>query len=90
MIKLLSRLAPVAIVLAASLGSVVAHAADSQVSAGNAVVAQAQGPTDQQASGVATVQAQHGLTRRDVYNQLVQDEKDGTLDRLNATVYFGS
>ena len=28
------------------------------------------------------------LTREDVYQQLVRAEKDGSLDRLNATVYF--
>jgi hypothetical protein len=41
------------------------------------------------ASDPATQQAQ-GLTRQQVYDQLVQAEKDGTLARLDATVYKGS
>ncbi|WP_035512878.1 hypothetical protein [Paraburkholderia nodosa] len=90
MIKLLSRLTPVAIVLAASLGFTTAKAADSQPGADNAVVAKAPVPTEQPVPGVAPLQAQHGLTRRDVYNQLIQAEKDGTLDKLNATIYYGS
>ena len=87
---LFSRFAPIAIVLAASLGSAAAHAEDSGSSAGSAVVAQASVSTGQQAQGAATQPAQHALTRRDVYDQLIQAEKDGTIKRLNDTVYFGS
>jgi hypothetical protein len=32
----------------------------------------------------------HALTRQEVYNQLVQAEKDGTLKHLNDTVYKGN
>jgi len=89
--KLISALAPAVVVLMASVSANAAYAADSQANANVPLVAQAQVPADGQTSGaVAMQQASHGLTRRDVYNQLVQAEKDGTIARLNATVYFGS
>jgi hypothetical protein len=77
--RLISALAPAAIVLAASLGCGAAYAGDSQASAPT--------PSVSQPSDAATMQ--HALTRRDVYNKLVQAEKDGTMDRMNA-FYFGS
>jgi hypothetical protein len=79
--KLFSLIAPAAIVLAASLGSGAAHAStsESKDNASTTVVAQT----------TASDKTQHRLTRRDVYNELVQDEKDGTLARINA-LYEGS
>jgi len=32
----------------------------------------------------------HPLTRREVIDELIKAEKDGTLERLNETVYHGS
>jgi hypothetical protein len=77
--KLFASIAPVAIALAASLGCAAAHAATSQGNAGTPVLAHV----------TASVQTPHGLTRREVYNQLVQAEKDGSLARINA-LYMGS
>jgi len=77
--KLFSSIAPVAIALAASLGCAAAHAATSQDNTSAPFTAHTTAP----------VEAQHGLTRREVYNQLVQAEKDGSLARINA-LYMGS
>jgi hypothetical protein len=87
--KLISAFTPAAIVLAASLSCGAAYAADSQADANGAAVAQTQ-PADPHPSTAAATQASHGLTRQDVRQQLIQAEKDGTISRLNATVYFGS
>jgi hypothetical protein len=87
--KLFSAIAPVAIVIAASFSGNAAYAGDSQSNTQVIAVAQAQTPAHASASGAVAMQAQHGLTRRDVYNQLVQAEKDGTMARLNA-LYLGS
>ncbi|WP_321852116.1 DUF4148 domain-containing protein [Burkholderia diffusa] len=38
----------------------------------------------------ATPEAQHALTRREVIDELIKAEQDGTLQRLNDTVYHGS
>ncbi|RQU99667.1 DUF4148 domain-containing protein [Burkholderia cenocepacia] len=38
----------------------------------------------------ATPEAQRALTRRDVINELIQAGQDGTLQRLNDTVFHGS
>ncbi|MDN7700276.1 DUF4148 domain-containing protein [Burkholderia semiarida] len=38
----------------------------------------------------ATPQAPRALTRRDVINELIQADQDGTLQRLNDTVFHGS
>ncbi|MGY6240117.1 DUF4148 domain-containing protein (plasmid) [Burkholderia ambifaria] len=38
----------------------------------------------------AAPEAQRALTRRDVINELIQAEQDGTLQRLNDTVFHGS
>jgi hypothetical protein len=86
--KHFSSIAPVAIVLAASLGCAAAHAADQQGHTSTVITAQVQGAQPTQA--VAPAEASDDLTRREVYEQLVQAEKDGSLARLNATVYFGS
>jgi uncharacterized ion transporter superfamily protein YfcC len=77
--KLFSSIVPVAIALAASLGCAAAHGATSQGNASTPVIAHA----------TASVKTQHGLTRREVYDQLVQAEKDGSLARINA-LYMGS
>jgi hypothetical protein len=44
----------------------------------------------QNLSSDPAIQQAHGLTREQVYGQLVQAEKDGSLARLNATVYKGN
>ncbi|WP_334043091.1 DUF4148 domain-containing protein [Burkholderia ambifaria] len=38
----------------------------------------------------AAPEAQRALTRRDVINELIEAEQDGTLQRLNDTVFHGS
>jgi hypothetical protein len=43
----------------------------------------------QQAPSDPVVQQAHGLTRKQVYDQLVQAEKDGSLARLMSTIYAG-
>jgi hypothetical protein len=72
-----------AVVLAASFSSA-AHAADQD----NSRVSQQEAAQAQLPSG-AMLQQSHGLTRQQVYDQLVEAEKDGTLTRLNNTVYKG-
>jgi hypothetical protein len=71
---------PLTVALAASLGCASANAAqttpDKTDGVNGAVVAQA-------------AKTNHGLTRREVYNELVKAEKDGTIARLNA-LYFGA
>ena len=76
--KIFALVFPLTVALAASLGCASANAA--QTNADRAPVAEA-------ASQAA--QTPHSLTRRDVYDQLVKAEKDGSLARLNATVFFG-
>ena len=78
-------------ILAFSIGSVAVHAADSNTSATSFMAAQGQDSTTPSVlmNSQAKASAHHVLTRRDVYNQLVQEEKDGTLARIDA-LYFGS
>ena len=84
MSKLFSSTIPVALTLAASLFCSAAHAAQQDASASQSQVFQTQHvPSD------PAVQQAHGLTRKQVYDQLVQAEKDGSLARLNATLYEG-
>lgn|GEM_PF-5483151 len=85
MSKLFFSAAPVALTLAATLFCSAAHAAQQDPNASQPQVSTPQTV----ASDPATQQAQ-GLTRQQVYDQLVQAEKDGTLARLDATVYKGS
>ena len=66
------------VAIAASLGCASANAA--QTNANGAPVAEA---------APQAAQTPHSLTRRDVYDQLVTAEKDGSLARLNATLYSG-
>jgi hypothetical protein len=73
--KIFTLVLPLTVAIAASLGYASANAAE--------VAAPATVTTSQAA------QTPHSLTRRDVYNQLVKAEKDGSLARLNATIYAG-
>ena len=84
MSKLFSSGAPVALTLAASLFCSAAHAAQQDASALQPQLSQTQHVTSDPAA-----QQAHGLTRKQVYDQLVQAEKDGSLARLNATLYEG-
>jgi cytochrome c5 len=85
MSKLFHSAAPVALTLAASLFCSAAHAAQQ-----DAAASQPQVTLAQRAPADPAVQQPHGLTRKQVYDQLVREEKDGSLARLDATVYEGS
>ena len=76
--KIFALVLPLTVALAASFGCASANAAQTT-------------PIRRRAPKLSFQAAQtpHSLTRRDVYNQLVKAEKDGSLARLNATVYFG-
>jgi hypothetical protein len=80
--KIFALVFPFTVALVASIGCASANAA--QTDANKAPVAEAAAQAPAQAA-----QTPHRLTRRDVYDQLVKAEKDGSLARLNATVYFG-
>jgi hypothetical protein len=82
-------IAPAAIALTLACGSVAAHAAGTGSEVNMPGVAQSRVETPQQSAPVGMSPAVHALTRRDVYNELVRDERDGTLARLNA-LYYGS
>ena len=85
MSKLFSSAAPVAFTLAASLFCSAAHAAQQDANASQPQVSATQTlPSD------PAIQQTQGLTRKQVYDQLVRAEKDGSLTRLNATVYEGT
>jgi hypothetical protein len=71
------------IALAASLGCASANAAQTNANVASLAKAAAQ-------TASKTAQPPHSLTRREVYDQLLKAEKDGSLDRLNATVYLGA
>ncbi|MFL9932472.1 hypothetical protein P0D88_25300 [Paraburkholderia sp. RL18-103-BIB-C] len=85
MSKLFFSAAPVALTLAASLFCSAAHAAQQDPNASQPQVSETQNLSSDPA-----IQQAHGLTREQVYGQLVQAEKDGSLARLNATVYKGN
>ena len=72
-----------AVVLAASLCSA-AHAGQEDIRVSEPQVSQAQ-----QQPFAAPVGQAPGLTRKQVYDQLVQAEQDGSLARLNAELYKG-
>jgi Domain of unknown function (DUF4148) len=78
--KLFSSVAPVALTLAASLFCSAAHAAQQDAGVSQPQVSQTQHVPSDPAAHRA-----HGLTRKQVYAQLVQAEKDGSLARLKAT-----
>jgi hypothetical protein len=86
--KLFSSIAPVAIALAASLGCAAAHAATQPADTSTAIAAQMHSAQPTQAG--APAETSNGLTRREVYNQLVRAEQDGSLARLDDTLYAGS
>ena len=77
--------ATAAFTLATSLFCVAAHADQPLANPRSTQAVQSQ-----QAAGSAdqTVQP-HGLTRKQVYDELVKAEKDGSLARLNSTIYAG-
>jgi hypothetical protein len=85
MSKLVHSAAAIALTLAASLLSSAAHAAQQ-----GAAASQPQITLTQPAPADPAVQQPQGLTRKQVYDQLIREEKDGSLARLNATVYKGS
>ncbi|CAB3782033.1 DUF4148 domain-containing protein [Pararobbsia alpina] len=85
MSKHFSSAVPVALTLAASLFCSAAHA-DQQ----DAGASQLQASQIQQAPTDPAAQQAHGLTRKQVYDDLVRAEKDGSLARLDATLYKGS
>ena len=85
MSKLYSSAAPVALIVAASLFCSAAHAAQQDANA-----SQPQVSATQNLSSDPAIQQTQGLTRKQVYDQLVQAEKDGSMARLNATLYEGS
>jgi hypothetical protein len=83
--KLFTSAVPVALTLAASLLCSAAHAALQDAPASQPQVSQIQ-----QLPASPAVKQAPGLTRQQVYDQLVQAEKDGSLARLKATVYEGA
>jgi hypothetical protein len=83
MSKILCSTIPVALTLAASLLCSAAHAAQQDAGASQPQVFQTQ-----HLPSHAAAQQPHGLTRKQVYDQLVQAEKDGSLARINA-IYEG-
>ena len=84
MSKIFCSTIPVALTLAASLLCSTAHAAQQDAGASQPQVSQ----TQHLPSGAAAQQA-HGLTRKQVYDQLVREENNGTLARIDA-LYEGS
>ncbi|CAB3799859.1 DUF4148 domain-containing protein [Pararobbsia alpina] len=75
MSKLFSSTLPVALTLAASLFCSAAHAAQADT--------QPQVSENQNLSSAPAIQQGPGLTRKQVYAQLVQAEKDGSMARLH-------
>jgi hypothetical protein len=73
-----------AALLAASLVCSAAHAVQEDIRVPQPQVSQAQ-----QLSSDPAVQRTPGLTRKQVYDQLVLAENDGSLGRLDATLYKG-
>ena len=79
MSKIFSSTIPVALTLAASLLCSAAHAAQQDAGASQPQVSATQNlPSD------PAIQQTQGLTRKQVYDQLVRAEKDGSLARINA------
>jgi ABC-type glycerol-3-phosphate transport system substrate-binding protein len=77
--KIFALVLPLTVALAASFGCASANAAQTNVNK----------PPVAETAFQAT-QTPHSLTRRDVYNQLVNAEKNGSLSRLDATIYSGA
>ena len=76
--KIFNLVFPLTVAVAASLGYASANAAQTNANAAPVAAAASQ-----------AAQTPHSLTRREVYDQLVKAEKDGSLARMNATIYFG-
>jgi hypothetical protein len=76
--KIFNLVFPLTVAVAASLGYASANAEQTNVHAAPVAAAASQ-----------AAQTPHGLTRREVYDQLVKAEKDGSLARDNA-IYFGA
>jgi hypothetical protein len=76
--KIFNLVFPLTVAVAASLGYASANAAQTNANAAPVAAAASQ-----------AAQTPHSLTRHEVYDQLVKAEKDGSLARLNATIYFG-
>jgi hypothetical protein len=76
--KIFNLIFPLTVAVAASLGYASANAAQENANAAPVAAVSAQ-----------AAQTPHSLTRREVYDQLVKAEKDGSLARLDAT-YFGA
>ena len=72
------------VAVAASLGYASANAAQENAHAAPVVTA-----SSVAAAASEAAQAPHGMTRREVYDQLVEAEKDGSLERLDSTLYAG-
>jgi hypothetical protein len=83
MSKLFTSATPVALALAATLVCSAAHAAQENTNASQPQVFATQ-------NLLSNTQQAHGMTRAQVYAQLVRAEKDGSLAHLNATLYRGS
>ncbi len=82
--KIFTLVLPLTLAVAASLSYASANAAETNAHAAPVTATSSIAEAISQAA-----QTPHSLTRRDVFNQLVKDEKDGTLARLDKTVYFG-
>jgi hypothetical protein len=84
--KLFRAVVPVALTLSVSVlcTAAHAHAQQSSTDASTAPVAQTQ-----QVPSDPVARQTHGLTRKQVVDQLIQAENDGSLARLNATIYEG-
>ena len=88
MSRLRQSIVPAVIALTLACGSVAAHASENGSVSNFPAVSQSHVQTLQQSAPAGTSSAERGLTRREVYNQLVQAERDGTIARLNA-LYYG-
>ena len=82
--KIFNLVLPLTVAVAASLGYASANAAQKNAHAAPVVTA-----SSVAAAASEAAQAPHDMTRREVYDRLVEAEKDGSLDRLDKTIYMG-
>ena len=82
--KIFTLVFPLTVAVAASLGYTSANAAQTNAHAAPVTAAASVAAATAQAA-----QTPHSLTRREVHDQLVEAEKDGSLARENA-IYFGA
>jgi hypothetical protein len=82
--KIFNLVLPLTVAVAASLGYASANAAQENAHAAPVVTA-----SSVAAAASQTAQAPHSLTRREVYDQLVEAQKDGSLARQDS-IYFGA